>query len=664
MAKKKKTSIDIDKNEEIIEEEIKEEPIKEFEDNKKTDKKVKTNRNVFTNTILFITILCSLGYLFVNIFISNTPVNDMINILLLVLFSIIYLGVCISYKGKKKFTILISSILLMVYFLININTSLHAAPTSIYDLRGKSITEAMKWASKNNITLEQDYEYSDMVPEYTIISQKESTNKSSNIIKVSVSEGPNPSKEVIVPSMVTWDSERVINFVKKNYLNNVVVEFIESDKVKDTVIEQSVSGNLKRDDELKLIFSYGDEGNSNEVKLIDFTNKSKFEIEFFIKQHHLNYEFNTDFSNKIKKGYGLKQSVSAGKNVSVDDKAIIVTLSKGPKIKVPDLKNMSSTKITEWAVKNKLKLEFIDKYDDSIKEGNVISIDKEKGEILEQGTVIKVTLSKGKLKMPKFNNIDDFTEWADKYDIKYEIKREFNKSVKSGEIISFSIKPGKTIKNDDIITVKVSDGDSCEVPNLKGLTKSEAISRLKKANLEYNFVYKSSDTKKDKVLSQSISSGSDISCGTTITVTLSSGKDEASVNKRENKDNKKTDNNYSSSSSNNNSNTNNNTNNNNNNGGSNNNTPAPYNPPAPTCNACNIRQAELKNIIVQSVQNGGGYQGTANAVISFIEGKCPGINVQVRGDSTSGKAAGMIVPGSWSGGDTDSCSTVNIILAQ
>ena len=65
-----------------------------------------------------------------------------------------------------------------------------------------------------------------------------------------------------------------------NYLSNVSVEFISSDQDVDTVIEQSTSGNLSRDEEIKLTFSYGEELGYNEVKLIDFTNKSKFEIEF------------------------------------------------------------------------------------------------------------------------------------------------------------------------------------------------------------------------------------------------------------------------------------------------------------------------------------------------------------------------------------------------
>ena len=152
----------------------------------------------------------------------------------------------------------------------------------------------MQWASKNNILVNQDYEYSDMIPEYRIISQSIDGGKSLKgitEIDISISDGPNPYKEIIIPSMIGWEAERVINYVNENHLENVIVEFVKSSKAVDTVIEQNTSGNLKRNDELKLTFSYGEELGYETFSLIDFTNKSKFEIEFFMKQHQLKYEF-------------------------------------------------------------------------------------------------------------------------------------------------------------------------------------------------------------------------------------------------------------------------------------------------------------------------------------------------------------------------------------
>ena len=638
----------MDKEEEVVIETIKDD---EFFD-KNTLKQNNKEKHIITNIVIILTLLSSFLYFFTNIIDSNSTINSLISSSILVLFSIIYLVVCLTTKRKKKTVIVISSLLLFAFFIYNTNglLNLFSSPIStVEDFRGKSLTEVAKWANSNKVTIIQDYEYSDMVDEYSIISQDikpGSSLKDVESITVSVSEGPNPSKEIVVPSMITWDDERVINYVNSNYLNNVNVEFIESDKKKDTVIEQDKSGNLKRDELLNLTFSYGDEGNSDEVKLIDLTNKSKFEIEFYMKQNHLKYILEYDFSSKIKKGYGISQSVKAGEIVNINDKEITITISKGPEIKIPDLKNMSITKLTEWAVKNKVKLEFVDKYDDSIKEGNVVECDKNKGDVVEQGSTIKVTISRGKLKMPGFKNIDEFYEWADKYEIKYEIKREFSDTVKAGEVISYSVKKGQAIKNDEVITVTVSDGKNCKVPDLKGLTKSEAISKLKKANLEYNFVYKNSDKAKDKVINQSISSGSEISCGATVTVTLSNGKKEEAKPNNNNNSNNNTNNSNNSS----------NQNNSSNNSGSSN-TPTT---PEKTCNSCTIYKSQISSAT-------SGYDGNCSAaaanVKSTLQASCPGLVVNVSCQDADGFNTNDFVSG-FRGGKTDSCSTISIVLAK
>jgi beta-lactam-binding protein with PASTA domain len=486
----------------------------------------------------------------------------LINNLILTLFTIIFVGIGITYNRRNKSLLFICGLLLLSFYLIDINENLNlfkSPITTVEDFSGKSLTYVMKWASKNNIQVTQEYEYSDMVSEYNVISQDVTSGTNLSKVKeitISVSEGPNPSKEIVVPSMIGWDTDRVINYVEENYLSNVEVEFVESDKVENTVIEQSTSGNISRDDSLKLTFSYGDELGFEEVKLADFTGMSKFRIEFYMKQNQLNYEFDYDFSKKIKKDYGVSQSIVAGDTVKINDETIKVTLSKGPKIKVPDLLSYSITDITEWAIKNKVKLVFSDKYDDSVDEDEIISVSYDKGSIIEQGTTIDVVLSRGKLKMKKFDSLNDFYEWADKYEISYEEKHEFSDSVSQGEVISYSYKSGDTIKNNDTIIVTISDGKKCEVPNLKGLTKSEVISKLDKLGLNYSFVYKNSnDVSKDKVISQSISAGSEVSSNITITVTLSNGKSTSSSSSTSNKNSSSSSssNKNSSSSSNNNS---------------------------------------------------------------------------------------------------------------
>ena len=588
------------------------------------------------------TILCAIAFFVATVLDTNSEIYQIISCAVLSLFSVIYLLVCLTSTHKKEFPIYISAILLLVFFLMKMNAPVQVTTVSqnkVQNFSGKTMTDVMKWANQNNIKVTQEYEYSDMVPEFEVISQSVKVGTDARDIDeivVAVSEGPNPFKEIIVPSMLTWDDERVINFVLNNYLSNVIVEFAESDQVKDTVIEQSKSGNLRRNEELRLVLSFGEEGSDSEVSIIDFTGKSKFEIEFFMKQHKLNYDFVYDFSDTIKKGYGVSQSIAAGEVVPAEEK-IQITISKGPKIVIPDLSGKEVDALTEWAIDNHLKLEFVDKYDDSVKKGKVISIDKEKGDVVEQGTLIKVTLSLGSLKMPKFKNIDAFYNWADKYGIKYEIKHEFNDEVAVGEIIEFSYKSGAVIKNDDVITVTVSDGAKAFVPNLIGLTKSDATKKLKHAGLNYNFVYRNNTKKKDTVIGQSITSGSEVSSGTTITVTLSNGK--------------------SDNSNNNNSSSNDNSGGGNQSGGNTNPNPSPS--PSPVCNSCTVSRLTR----IWSEHPDGNYTEIANALIAEIERQCPGIDVQVRPDSTSGEDSGTFISG-FSGGDTTSCSTVYIYLAK
>ena len=495
----------------------------------------KEKKHPFLNFFLFLTLLSSLVYFFITLSFGqnhNSFFTTLISSVVLVFFSILFVSICITNPNRKKGTMFLGSFFLLVFNIFGslTLTNIITIPSFGYleDFTGKSLTEVVSWAAKNNVTLVQDYEYSDMVPAYSIISQNYDSNskiKDIEELEIAVSEGPNPDKEIIVPDMDGWDSDRVIRYVEDNYLTNVDVEFIESDKAKDTVIEQSATGSMKRSDEMRLTFSLGEELDNSDVQVIDLTGKSEFEAVFYLKQHRISYDIERDFSKKIERGKVAGQSIEAGDTVPVNsDNLLVLTISKGKSIKVPNLKKMTMVEITEWVIENKLKLEFTDQYDDSVKENQVIDANYHKGDEVEQGTVIKVVISKGSLVMREFKTLEEFRSWADKYGISYEEKHEFSKDVSQGEVISYSYKKGDVIKNGDSIIVTISDGEERKVPNIIGMSKKEAIDALEEVGLNYNFVMQNSTKEKNTVIKQSISAGSTVSDGTTITVTLSNGK--------------------------------------------------------------------------------------------------------------------------------------------
>ena len=569
---------------------------------------------------------------------KDVTIIGILSSLLITVFTMLFGAVAITYKRNSKTMILVSGILLIVYFFLQFNNQVTIVQGPILtapNFSGKSITAVMKWADKNKIIIEQEYEYSDMVPEYSVISQNilaGTAIQESDTIIISVSEGPNPSKEIMVPNMMTWDADRVLHFIEENHMSNVLVDFEQSDKAKNTVISQSASGSLKRNDELKLVFSQGEELGFSEVTLEDLTGKSEFEVVFYMKQNQLNYAFEYDFHKKVKKGFVISQNVEAGEKVGVHDKIIGVTISKGPEIKIPDFTDYTMTKVAEWAIQNRVKISFEDEYHDTVKENQIIRSNYNVGDIIEQGTVVKIIISRGSLKMPKIKSISDFYDWANRYNIRCEEKHEFSDKVPAGEVISYSHKAGEVIKSDDTVVITISDGAKRVVPNVVGMTKKEATNKMNAVGLNMNFTYRNSSETKDKVLSQSIRAGSEVSSGTTVTIVLSNGKKES--------------------------------NNGSGNNPSTNPTPDPTpdpdpEPPTPQCNSCTI--TGIRGIVSTNIDNG--FQAVANALKSEIQAQCPGISVTIVGDDTSGESSGTFL-GGFKGGNVSSCDTISITLAK
>ena len=608
-------------------------------ENNRIVKKRKEKKHPLVNFILFLTLLSSLLYFGINLMIEQNNVNffsSLISNLILVVFSILFISICITNPNRKKGTIILASFFLLLFNSFGMLTTLKIIDISpigyVQDFTGKSLTEVVRWAAKNNISIIQDYEYSDMIPSYSIISQdiqKGTKVKDISEIKIAISEGPNPNKEIIIPNMIDWNSEKVLQYIKENALSNVEVEFIKSDKAKDTVIEQSKSGSMKRNDEVKLTFSLGEELDNSDIKLINLKNKTEFEAVFYLKQNRIQYEINRDFSNKIEQGNVSKQSKKAGSMIKVnnEEEKITITISKGKSIRVPNLKNMNMIEITEWIIENKLKLELSDRYDDTIKANNVIEANYKTGDLIEQGTTIQIVISKGNLIMKDFESLDEFRNWANKYNIAYEEAHEFNEEIPQGEIISFSYKKGDIIKNNDTIIVTISDGKEYKVPDLIGMSKKAIITKLKDLELNYNFVYQYSNKyAKDKAIKQSISAGSKVSKGTTITITLSKGKENEFRKEETNSTNNSSNSNNNQTSE---------------------NIPEDVKPVTPTCSPKTYTIGrELNNIF----RNYTGYSAVEQALYTFFSNNYPNVKIKVigidGGTATSGSYIGGIGPGS------------------
>ena len=515
-----------------------------FDDKKNVYKKerkaeIKKNENskpFKTNIILSLTYLITIIAFIYLVIDSTNKINQIYQIVNASLLLIIVTGFLISFKNSffknKTAPTVITSLLVISATIFNglYMTNIIKLPTQSYlpNFESKNLTKAINWTEKNDIKTNQDFEYSDTTKKYNIISQSEKAEtltKNIDTVDFVVSNGPDYNKEIILADMTGWNIDDVLKFINENFLNNVSINFEENLNIKkDTIISQNKTGQIKRSEPIIFTVSLGDKAALSPIKLKDLKNESLLNASVYLGRNGILYQLKYEFSNQIEKGHVISSSPKAGTTVKPDE-LIILTISKGKEIKVPNLKNKTMSEITKWMVENNLQINYSDRYDNNIKSGRVIESNYKEGDIIEEGTTVDVVFSKGPLTMKKFDNINDLKSWADTNGIKYEIKEEFNENLEKDKIIKTSIEEGKNINLEDTIIVYVSKGTAVTVPDFKNKTKSAVQNECNNLgitctfNEEYNTKITSS-----KVISQNIAAGTQISKGDTIVITISTNK--------------------------------------------------------------------------------------------------------------------------------------------
>jgi beta-lactam-binding protein with PASTA domain len=502
---------------------------------KKTGKK-KNILGIITVIMFIITLLLGIGYLGYNILYSSDKTNQLylvINSAIIVVVMILFMITIVMTTDKsKKIMSIITSLFFIGFvsfnFLVTTNSINLPTQAVLQNFANENISEVIKWANANKVTIEQSYEYSDNVAEYHIISQSVVPNtllKDVKKINVVVSSGPNYDKQVIISNMVGWNIDDALKSINENFLNNVTINYAFNNEVeKDMIIEQNVKGQMRRNDPLTLKVSLGNKDNLMPVAMIDLKNMKLFDATLWLKRNGINYKLEYQFSDKVNRNYIISQSEQKETMINQSESTVTLIVSKGKEIIVPDLKQMTVDEITKWVIENNLKIKYEDQYDADIEFGKVINVNYKSGDKIEEGTTINLVTSKGQLRMPKFSSINEFRDWASKYDIKTEEQYEYNDKVKKGSIIKFSHEENDIISPTDKIIVYLSDGAPITIPNFVGKTKSSILNSCYSLGLNCTFTYSGySSTAKDTAVSQNKKAGSTVVSGTYVNIGLSLG---------------------------------------------------------------------------------------------------------------------------------------------
>ncbi len=495
------------------------------------EKYIRKRKPIITNIMLSIMLVASIIFSIFLIIDASDKINETYQIINAILILLIVINIVISFPKaffKNKSTITaFTSLLIIITILFNglclLNIIKLPMQEYLPDFYNKSLASVIKWTDKNGIQHEETFEYSDNIKKYNIISQNKKAKtlvKRLKNVNFIVSNGPDYNKEIILPDMSGWTTDEVIKFVDKNKLKNVEIFFEENKEIKnDTIIKQSTTGKIKRNDNIIFTASLGDKASLSPIKLKDLKNEKLLNAKTYLGKHGIIYELKYEFSNKIERGKIIKIDKENQTTINPNDK-IILTVSKGKEIKIPELKNMTLSEVTKWIIENNLEIEYSDKYDNDIKKGLVINSNYKTGDIIQEETKINIIFSKGKLIMPKFENLELFKAWAATYNIKYEIKEEFNKDIAQNNIIKFSVNENEKINIDEPIIVYISKGQAVIMPNFIGKTKNEIQKECNNLGIICSFTNTKSNKTEGTAITQSIAKGNEISKGQTINIEI------------------------------------------------------------------------------------------------------------------------------------------------
>lgn len=243
----------------------------------------------------------------------------------------------------------------------------------------------------------------------------------------------------------------------------------------------------------------------NTVIMVDLRNKTREEAEKLLKlMGFTNIEF-IKVEGAVAPGIVLAQNVKPNEEVTTDKK-IILKISKGLEginesedTVVPDFRDMSYGKALELAKSKGLYLIEGKTVPGQAASGTILDQDTPAGTVVKEGTSITVTFSAGaeKIEVPYVEYMTEKEAEAvlSSYGFKTSVSYENDDTVRSGLVMRQSIESGKMEKPGAVIELVVSRGSKPEVvPDVTGMTESDAASELVSSEFRYTTEYIHSDS--------------------------------------------------------------------------------------------------------------------------------------------------------------------------
>ena len=342
-------------------------------------------------------------------------------------------------------------------------SSVNDKQVQLPDLTDMKVDEAEKLLKTKTLTIKIEEEYSEEIPEGTIISQKPIKNSwcdKYSTVTVKVSKG---SQYMTVPDDLVGKSLSDAQYIIFDANLYSLIKKEHSDTVPSGYVIRTVPASgetIEHKGIIEIYVSLGKEILYSEVP--NLVNMPVDDATKLLEQKNLNLEVTYyEENNDIAENCIIRQDVEVGTNAE-QGTTIHVVVSKGAvKTELESVVGKSLEEAKTY-LEEELGLKVIveEKYDDTMDEGKVISQSLDEGTMVSVGMSITIVVSSGSetVRVPNVINLPKEDAMNQLSDFNVSVLEEYSDTVQKGLVISQSLDVDSIYNRGSTILITVSKG--------------------------------------------------------------------------------------------------------------------------------------------------------------------------------------------------------------
>ena len=237
-------------------------------------------------------------------------------------------------------------------------------------------------------------------------------------------------------------------------------------------------------------------------------------------------QIDEQYNDNVESDLVYSQNPAEGTKIKKGD-FVKVVISKGPdptiEFALPDLMNMTSTQIEQWAQENKMsKIRITGENSDTVPLGYVIEYEINDNTVIDKvkrDTPIYIVVSKGPeavtqkdITIPDFRTmgVSETVIFAQENGLLLTIDKQYDDYIPANSIISQSAAKDSILHQGDSIRITVSLGRKVTMISFKQFSRDEAPSAASQLGITYSIEERYSSSSKGRLIWQSIEEGTEI----------------------------------------------------------------------------------------------------------------------------------------------------------